>query len=760
MKISRRKVRALIWGVVVPGSLVLIVWILIPEYHADLSSYRASTKIYDSKGRVLRTVLGRDDVLCEPVPLARTGDWIVNALVSAEDKRFFEHSGVDVLAIGRASAQNLVCRRVVSGASTLSTLVVKLTEPRPRTVWTKVVEANHALDLEAQLSKKAILEQYINRAPFGGNIYGVESASKRYFGKSARDLSLAESAMLVGLPQSPSRLRPDRHPDNALKRRDYVLTRMLACDHISADQFKTARKQVMTIDPVPLPFHAPHFCDFILDRYSGESVLKTTLDMDLQLIAEDVLSSHLSELSRFNIHGGAVVIIDVRTGALRAMVGSPDFWNRTASGQVNATTARRSPGSTLKPFAYAAAMEQGMCTPATMTADVPANFAGYSPRNFNLNYAGPVSVRRALVRSLNIPALRCAQQVGLADFVQDLRSLGFSTLDRPAIHYGLSIVVGTCEVTLLELANAYACLARSGEHLPLRFLQSESPAEGTRVYSEETAYMIADILSGEERARDLTGHIADVVLPRIAWKTGTSTGYRDAWTVAYNPDYVVGVWIGNPDGAPSRKLVGAVAATPVAGDVFRRIYPHGGSPWYEQPKTLKTRQVCARSGQVPGSDCPAEITDYHVPELSLTRRCDVHQRVRLSGSGSDLWAVREVWPPQIESFLRDRGMQDSGSGEMPEKKVTSSDMKALRITSPTEHESFRLLEDMPAVRQELKLAAVSSDTSTGVYWFIDGELYCAAKGGQPVFWPLSVGKHTINCSDALGNCDGVDVIVE
>jgi len=752
MRRRRTRLRVIVAAAAVLGVLAVAAWMLIPGYDGDLADYRAASKIHDADGRVLRVVLGRDNILCEPIPLAETGDWAVKALVAAEDKRFFEHAGVDPLAICRATAQNVVCRRVVSGASTISTLVVKLTEPRRRNLWTKLVEAHNALDIEKRLTKEDILAQFVNRAPFGSNVRGIESASKRYFGKSARDLSLAESALLVGLPQSPSRLRPDRHLSRALKRRDYVLRRMRACGYISRKQHRNARRQVMAVRREPLPFLAPHFCDFVLERFPKRGVFETTLDMDLQQIAEGVLGSRVSELSAFGVRGGAVVIIDVRSGSLRAMVGSPDFWDRAASGQVNAATARRSPGSTLKPFAYAAAMEQGMYTPAAMIADVPANFAGYSPSNFNRNHHGPVSVRRALVESLNIPALRCVRRLGLESFVGDLRRLGLSTLGKPAAHYGLSIVVGTCETTLLELANAYACLARSGVYVPVRVLKDEDRDAGTRVYSAETAYMIADILGGNERAFDISGHIADVALPRVAWKTGTSTGHRDAWTIAYNPEYVVGVWIGNPDNASSRKLVGSVAAAPVAGEIFRRIYPDGDSPWYDRPGGLKLRKVCARSGAVPSDSCPATVTDHYQPGLSIAKKCDVHRRAGSGGTGR----VTEIWPPDIEKFLRTRGMEESaawGSGNAPGPDV-------LRIASPADGETFCLFDSAPGVRQELKLAAVSGIAARRLYWFVDGELLCDAGADRPVFWPLERGKHRVVCTDTSGNSDGIQIVVE
>lgn len=719
------------------GLVALVAWWSIPDYQASLDYTDAVVNICDRDGRPLRAVVENSDVVCDPIPLEQMGKWTSLAVVAFEDKRFFDHGGVDAVALCRAMAQNVHRRQVVSGASTLSTLVVKLTEPRERTVWTKLVEANHAFELEDQLSKDDILEQYLNRAPFGGTIYGIEAASRRYFGKPANALSLAESAMLVGLPQSPSTLRPDRHWDAALKRRNTVLWRMLENEMITRKQYDTAKEQTMTLRQQDLPFSAPHFCDYIQQRYPLDSDLRTTLDAELQQLAEEALRQRVAELSPAGVRGGAVVMIDVHTGELLAMVGSPDFWNVSASGQVNGTVAGRSPGSTLKPFAYAAAMDQGFCTPATVMADVPMHFAGYTPQNYSLNYSGPVSVRRALVQSLNIPALECVDQVGLESFISTLHELGFSTLNRSAENYGLGIAVGGCEATLLDLSNAYACLARGGIWKPLRLLQQEAPAEQRAIFSPESAFMISDILSGDERSADLVGHMADAVLPRVAWKTGTSSGHRDAWAIAYNPDYVVGVWLGNPDGSASDALTGGSAAGPVVGEIFRRLYPDGNAPWYEMPSGLKTRTVCARSGCIPCTDCAATVEDYYIPRITSVAPCTIHHN------------GEEIWPAPIQGFLENRGMTET-------RKTAVTD---LNLVSPVNGETFRLLPASPGIRQEIKLAADARSSDT-LYWFIDNQLLQSADASHPIFWPLEKGAHTIACADAAGRTARANILVE
>jgi penicillin-binding protein 1C len=418
---------------------------------------------------------------------------------------------------------------------------MRMTRPQPRTLAVKAGEALHALQMETRLTKPEILSQYLNRAPFGGNLAGVEAACRAWFGKSAAQVSLAEAALLMGLPQSPGRLRPDRNPEGAAKRRDYVLARMEETGAITADERAAASATPVEVSRSAPPFLAPHLCDLLLRRHPGV-VVRSTLDTRLQAVAEHALRAHSEKLGPRGIHGGAVIIVDVPTSSVVALAGSPDYFDARHAGQVNGATARRAPGSTLKPFVYLEAFDRGLLTPDSVIADVPVRYAGYEPANFDHQFRGPVSVREALVASLNIPALKTLEQIGLDTGLARLRAAGLQSLDRPASHYGISLALGSAEVTLLELAEAYAALARLGEHRPLRLCDSDPDGPATRIASPGAAWLLADVLSGPERALQASGHMADTEGPRYAWKTGTSMGHRDAWTVAYGPRHVVAVW--------------------------------------------------------------------------------------------------------------------------------------------------------------------------------------------------------------------------
>ncbi len=572
----------------------------------------AGTALLDRDGLPLRIVLAADDADRRPVAYASVSPWAVKALIAAEDKRFLRHPGIDLFAMARALAQNAVRRRRVSGASTISTQVIRLAEPRPRTWTTKLIESVKALKMERASDKQSILERYVNTAPFGGNLSGMESAARVYFDKAAADLSLAEAALLAGLPQAPARLRPDRHPAAARQRMRYVLDRMAALDFITAEQRLAALRQPLNAGPVPRPFHAPHFCDLAqqrLDRRRGP--LRTTLDLGMQREVEAIVATHFRALARERIDGAAAVVIEVESGAVRALIGSPDYFNRERNGMVNSAVAARSPGSALKPFLYALALDRGTLTPGARLDDSPMRLRGMASGNFDGRFRGSVTVREALVLSLNIPALHVVSMNGLRDTVALLRDLGLRTLTRPAEDYGLGIALGGGEVCLLDLANAYACLARQGVYLPYRLTEEDdSGGAAWRIFSPEAAYMVADMLGGQERSLDLYGHIADAELPRFAWKTGTSSGFRDAWTIAWNPRHVVGVWLGNHDGAGSSALIGARSSAPLAADIFRAIGRGAHDPWYAPPAGLRERMTADgdREWHIPGISIPAQAT--------------------------------------------------------------------------------------------------------------------------------------------------------
>ena len=691
----------------------------VPFPSERLAAVPSSVLLTDREGTPIRLRLAPGGLDARPGYVPARTDWIAQAIVAAEDKRFWSHGGLDFLSLLRAAGQNASSLRRISGASTLSTQVIRLAVPRPRTLRTKLLEAFQAFQLERRMDKAAILRQYLDRAPFGGNVIGAEAAAWRYFGKSARDLSLAEAALLAGLPQSPSRLRPDRHPAAAARRRSYVLSRMEACGMITPAERAAADSAPVALSPAAYPFSAPHFCDAVgvpVRPRADDCRVRTTLDPVVQAWAEDALARRCAALG---VAGGAVVVLDAPTGAVRAMVGSPDYASPRA-GQVNGALSPRAAGSTLKPFAYALAFDQGRLSPATLLPDAPVHYRDLVPLNFSRDFRGTVPARDALVLSLNLPAIEVERRAGQPAFHFLLRRLGLSTIGPDPARYGLGLVLGNAEVRLLDLANAYACLARGGRYLPPRTLE-DAPApdlaDAPSFFSPEAAWLVADILSGDERAFDATGHAADVPLPRFAWKTGTSSGLRDAWTVAWNPDFVIGVWIGDPTGAPSASLVGRLAATPVAWDLIRRLYPRNRrSPWYPRPARIVSRTVCADTGCVATPACPRTHPDWAIAQVTRREMCP---------SRHDAPSASAVLPP------------------------VAAAANPVRIVTPPDGATYRLLPGaLPTVSQKLPLVA-SSDTlptDTRLHWFIDGRPLGTSRPDEPFFWPMARGRHTLSCA--------------
>jgi penicillin-binding protein 1C len=734
-------------GAFAAAAALVAIWLLLP-FPADLLARPPqSTVLLDRHGEPLRVFLAPGSVHHVWAPYAELGEWLPKAIVAAEDQRFWRHPGIDGLALARAVRQNAMHLRRVSGASTISTQVIRMAMPRARTFATKCREFFLATQMERSLSKTEILEQYLNRAPFGANLVGAEAASVRYFGKRARDLSLPEAALLAGLPQSPTRHRPDIHPESAARRRAYVLARLLATGAITAEQRVSALRTPLPTSLLPHPFAAPHFCEEVMRLAAGRLAggrVPTTLDAEIQRKAEAALQQGLAGLR--DVHGGAIVVLDTETAEVLALVGSHDVHDTFRAGRFNHALAWRSPGSALKPFAYALAIDQGRITPASALADIPRQFTAYQPANFDGGFRGVVSAREALVQSLNIPALDLVQACSPAAFHAVLADLGIaSRTPRTTGRLGTGAVLGNTDVRLLDLTGAYADLGRRGLHrapvfapwLPLACATNGAPL------SPEASWIVLDMLSGADRAQTETGHQADVPRRRVAWKTGTSSGLRDAWTLAVTPTYTLGVWLGNSDGRPAAALVGVEAAAPLAFNLLARLGTPGSlSGWFEPPSGVVDMEVCAVSGARLGADCPRRTRTTVIEGTTRPDLCSVHRRVAVAEGRTE---VREVWPADVEDYLR--RMRDAGA-TLP---------AAPRVATPAPHEVFRIQTDRSASVQTLALRASGA---APLHWFLDGSYLGCTGDSAPLPWTPAQGHHVLLCCDADGRATAVRFSVE
>ena len=692
-----------------------------------------SRELLDRHGQTLREVRV-DERFSREVRFDEVPANVVQALLAAEDKRFFRHSGVDVLATARAAWTGARRGHITSGASTITQQLVKIAEPRPRTLRTKVIEAATALRLEQLWTKEQIFAAYVNRLDFGNLNIGIASAGNYYFGKPLADLSDAEAAFLAGLPKNPRRLNPHVARVAAQRRQQTVLRRMQTAGWLTADQFARASAEPLRLLAPRRIFRAPHFVDLVLRDLPKDApaTIATTLDLDLNRFVESTVRDRLAQLRAQNVRNGATVVIDNATGDVLALVGSENYF-APGSGQVNGAWARRSPGSTVKPFTYLLALERG-ATPATIVADVPAVFATstgvYRPDNYNHRCYGPVSYRRALGNSLNIPAVRVLASVGGAPVLAErLRAWGITTLDRPAEQYGLGLTIGNAEVRLIELANAYAALARGGEWRPYRLaaapaaLNFQRSTSNFQLPTAECAWLVADML-GDNSARMLAFGANSALrfdFP-VACKTGTSTDFRDNWAMGFTPEFTVGVWVGNFDGSPMRDVSGVTGAGPILHAIFEHLHARFGTSWYERPASIVESDVHPLTGRLLASARPDGVREKFLatclPEMESPADYDASGKAKLGAEYAD-------WLASAENSLPTRATADE------------STRAVLRLVAPLPGTTFLLDPDVPTSRQVSLIA-----TGAGPLVWESATLRCDDEQAEMV-----EGEHRISVLD-------------
>jgi len=566
----RRALRALAWsaaglaaaaGLSVGGFLALD-RAFPPPLPAGLT---VSTEVVDRNGELLRAFATPEGRWRFAVDLDSVDRSFVDMLIAYEDKRFWDHDGVDVLALGRAALQFAGNGRIVSGGSTLSMQLARLIEPREsRSVGAKLRQIFRAVQIERRLTKREILERYLTLAPYGGNLEGVRAASLAYFGKEPRRLTLSEAALLVALPQLPERRRPDRNPDGARNARDRVLARMVTAGRLDAAEAERASTEAFVAARRPLPVLAAHTTATALANQPFSSRLQLTIDRRVQEGLETVAREAAARLGpKLSV---ALVLVDARSGEILGAVGSADYFDASRSGWIDMTRAVRSPGSTLKPFIYGLAMEEGLVAQETMIEDRPADFSGYRPRNFDMSYQGDVTVRQALQLSLNVPAIRLLDGVGPARLSARFRQAGVTLQLPPGEAPGLAIGLGGVGVSLRSLVQLYTGLANRGRAVGLRDGSEPSGtaiAPAATMLSADATWQVADILAGVKPPEGAAAR-------GIAYKTGTSYGYRDAWSVGYDGRHVLGVWVGRADAGAVPGLSGYASAAPVLFEAFAR----------------------------------------------------------------------------------------------------------------------------------------------------------------------------------------------
>jgi len=694
---------------------VALVWPLSDSWFEDLST---------------RVVVDRDGVvLAEQVrPNRGRGAWVeldevapvvVDALLAAEDDRFEDHFGIDHRAVARALWVNARAGRTVQGGSTISQQTARLLAGRPPGLIGKGVEAARTLRLEYHLEKDEILTWYLNRAYFGANAWGIEAAARATFDESAAGLSLSEAATLVGLLPAPSRLHPHKSRRIASQARDRVLDRMVITGRLSAEAAEEAKREPLELRTPHRERVAHHFAMRLLAESPEASEIRSTLDGKLQRDVEDLVDKHLAELVNKDVDHAAVVVLDVETGAVRAWVGSGDLW--AEDGQVDGARAPRSPGSTLKPFLYGLAFESG-ATPADVLADIPKAYrtshGTWTPQNYSGRFHGPVRAREALACSFNVPAVVLLEQVGVSTLMDRLHEIGLGPPERPA-HYGLGLILGDAEVSLDQLTNAYAGLARGGILRPIRSLESTTVGDGTRFLEPAAAWWVTDILSDPVARLQAFGRYGPLEREYpVAAKTGTSTGFRDNWTVGYTGEWAVGVWVGNFDGRPMGDVSGVTGAGPLWADIMDRV-TNGWSTPFADPQGVERTPICALSGLAAGRHCPTVVDEWLA---TSTHDCDWH---------TDSCAIS--WPSEFAAWAAE---------SEPSAGCTSDGSTA--IASPGAGATFYVDPRIPAERQRVPLRANTPAGARNAEWRVDGELVASVTRPFEALWlPLTSGMHRV-----------------
>jgi penicillin-binding protein 1C len=711
---------------IVATVLLGIIWLPLP---AELQTPLVGTPILlDLRGREIAELASQQARVQIPVPLSQMGDWLPRVTVTLEDRRFYRHNGIDWLATCAACLRNLRAGHIVGGGSTITQQLVKMACHRQQRSWlAKLYESVVAWKLERLWSKERILAEYLNRSSFGNRRLGPEAASRAYFGKPAHDLTLAESVYIAGLSQAPTRFNPWRHPDRAERK----YTRSL--DLLTQKGFLTsAQRGLLRTTPFPGHFEPPHlapnYVDAIKQLHPGiAGQVRTTLDLDLQQIAEVKLRALIASLNRYDVTDAAVVILDNAAGAVRAMVGSSNF----ADNQVNGATRSRSCGSTLKPFVYLTAVDRRLLTAATLLADTPDavrdTYSDYDPQNFNHHYLGPVRVREALACSLNVPAIVALSRVGARSAFYELQKWGFN-FPRSIDDYGAGFILGNAEIRLTDLAAAYAGLARGGWAIRPKLLTSEF-FPMTRTASPSATEIITDILcdnNAREKSFGLNSPLA--FAERVAAKTGTSSGFRDAWTVGFDKEHTVAVWVGNPDGRPMRDTLAVQCAAPLWAAVMHELL-RNDHPIPPPNETLVKREICAATGLLPSRFSPAKITELFLPKTEPTQ----DSSTQFSNQGKLLLPVEYAgW-----CLSRDNS---SGATVRPEP----------RILNPRSGASYQLDAVLPPKQQMIELlATIGGD----VHWYVDGAAIPPQPDGR-FFWQLAPGEWSLKVTGSSGIAEG------
>lgn len=761
-------------------TLFLLFWFCLPR---PLFKSPTSYVIDDADGQLLGAAIASDGQWRFP-PNKDVPEKFKQCIITFEDKRFMHHPGFDALALGRAIKQHINSKHATSGGSTITMQVIRLATRHKRNIWNKLSEVFMAMRLELGYSKNEILSLYASNAPFGSNVIGLDAASWRYFGRSPDKLSWGEMAAMAVLPNSPSLVHPGKNRMILLKKRNLLLTKLFHAGVIDSTTAELAKFEPVPDRPMPLPQLAPHLlerfkADHKMDK-QGDTRLQTTIKSALQQQVNDILERHHQVLKANEVNNIAAVVLDVETGAALAYAGNiahPE--DPEMESDVDVVNAPRSPGSTLKPLLYASMLHDGLLLPNSLMPDIPTQIAGYHPENFDLGYDGAVPASRALSRSLNVPAVKMLQQYKYERFYDVLQKIGITTLKKPADHYGLSLILGGGENTLWELTGAYADLARvlnhyrkyKGKYDPADYHSPvySLPAEKAKPELEKSGLLDAGSIYYTLQAMEEVMRPGEEMLwqqfsssQRVAWKTGTSFGFRDGWAIGITPKYVVGVWVGNTDGEGRPNLTGINTAAPTLFEIFR-LLPVTRN-WFEMPVGEMVKiKVCHQSGYRAGQYCD-DTDDMWVPKSGLKAPvCPYHQLVHLSADGK--WQVtgncvppseivNKSWfvlPPSMEYYYKTKNYQYHVLPPFRPDCVQEENAAPMELIYPKENAKIYVPLEADGTRGRVIFNAAHRVPGVKIFWHLDDKYVGETKDFHQLALNPSPGHHQLTLVDGNGN---------
>ena len=745
-------------------------WIATPLPAASRTLADESVTVLDRNGLALRSTRTTDGRHARWVPYEQIDVDLINAFVTVEDRRFWEHSGVDWRAVARATKDNLRARHIVSGASTITMQLARLMQDAPRSWGGKLTQLLWAMRLEQHLTKQQILEQYLNRIELGQATSGVGAAAALYFGTSASEVSLGQAATIAGLAHAPSRDNPYAAPARARRRRDRVLAAMQRLGYAPTADVERAHREPLVAAPRTPPFLAPHFTTRVLGWLADSGVvpngapIPTSLDLSLQTELESEVRHTVDVLHDRGVEQAAAVVLDNETGEVLAWVGSPDFWSPN-DGQTDMVVSARQPGSALKPFLYALAFDKG-ATPATVLPDIPKAYAtatgAYNPRNYDRRFRGPVRAREALASSYNVPAVELASRVGTGALLHTLRLAGFESLRRGEDYYGLGLALGNGDVTLVELANGYRALANGGVWRPWtwrptpRAAAVPASATGRRVVSPLASALVLDILSDPAARIPGFGVSTPFDFPfPVAVKTGTSRHFTDNWAVATTRVFTVAVWAGNFNGHTMQGVSGVTGAGPLLhrGVMAAARYVAPGAFTTPAEAGAVSMPVCRLSGLRATPDC-AQLTEWFAPGTAPARADDWEQngRVTLPAEYAD-WSRQGLAPVAELALTARRDTPRMHALAHPSDSTSDADATRFKILSPRDGDRYAIPAGVDARYATIPLRA-AGPRSAKVHWTIDGRLH------QTTRWSLAVGTHVIRATTTAGDTAEARIVVE